>query len=604
MANVHSVVVNGTSYDFEDRNGKMIAGGYSPAKPYNVGDYAVHEGTLYRCKAKIASGEAWDATHWDAATVGEEIAELKSDMSETKPAVAENTENIASLKSALNSITDLYESRNFFDYANSVVATVGSLTTRTSPKVSVIEGDKFYYSNNTNNPDALVATSFYRVLQYDANDNMTQSPLWVREYTVPSGIVSVQFVSAQGNSLYIMVEKGEQTLVYEPYFAPYYIAKDAEARANIETLNTELNTTNDNVEYYRKHAELVLPSKWITTVGKQYNLYKGNALLYSDIDNIRSVHFQTPVTGALNTNVYEDKKRKYWVPSVAESKNAYFELFVEDLTKRNAQYPIKAVSVNPSILNGINRKCIIIGDSKVAGGRLPKEFINNCSAVGMSMESLGTMYSTSFNIYHEGRVGWSSENYINDASFNINTNAFLNNGEWDFSYYMQQQGYSGIDYVFINLGTNDAGQDTTLPFTFIDKFISNINTMIASIHEYDANIKIIIGLCEGQCTRETNLVPPILSADLNHKVQLLHKATIPEWDNKESQNIFVCPIYLSMDYENDYVMNEAPLSEQDSKFNTGKTMYLVSDLLHQNAVGYQKNADYMFAVMCYAESLG
>ena len=101
MASVHSVVVNGTSYDFEDKNGKMIAEGYSPSSPYNVGAYAVFEGNLYRCKTKITSGEAWNSAHWDAVTVGAEVAELKGDMSEIKPSVAENTAAVGELKSAL-----------------------------------------------------------------------------------------------------------------------------------------------------------------------------------------------------------------------------------------------------------------------------------------------------------------------------------------------------------------------------------------------------------------------------------------------------------------------------------------------------------------------
>ena len=101
MASVHSVVVNGTSYDFEDKNGKMIAGSYSPSSPYNVGAYAVYEGNLYRCKTKITSGEAWNSAHWDAVTVGAEVAELKGDMSEIKPSVAENTAAVGELKSAI-----------------------------------------------------------------------------------------------------------------------------------------------------------------------------------------------------------------------------------------------------------------------------------------------------------------------------------------------------------------------------------------------------------------------------------------------------------------------------------------------------------------------
>ena len=106
MANVHSVVVNGTEYGFEDRNGKMIASGYDPSSSYEVGEYAVHEGNLYRCKTKITGGETWNSAHWDVKTLGADVAELMGDMSEIKPAVAQNTTDVGELKSVIGSVND------------------------------------------------------------------------------------------------------------------------------------------------------------------------------------------------------------------------------------------------------------------------------------------------------------------------------------------------------------------------------------------------------------------------------------------------------------------------------------------------------------------
>lgn len=39
---------------------------YSASATYEVGDYTIHDGTIYQCNIAIVGGEAWDASHWDA----------------------------------------------------------------------------------------------------------------------------------------------------------------------------------------------------------------------------------------------------------------------------------------------------------------------------------------------------------------------------------------------------------------------------------------------------------------------------------------------------------------------------------------------------------
>lgn len=55
-----------------------IAGAYSSTSTYNVGDYVWYNGSLYRCKTAITTGEAWTAAHWTAAVLGNDAHELKS----------------------------------------------------------------------------------------------------------------------------------------------------------------------------------------------------------------------------------------------------------------------------------------------------------------------------------------------------------------------------------------------------------------------------------------------------------------------------------------------------------------------------------------------
>ena len=171
---------------------------------------------------------------------------------------------------------------------------------------------------------------------------------------------------------------------------------------------------------------------------------------------------------------------------------------------------------------------------------------------------------------------------------------------------MTQQGYTSVDYVFINLGTNDYAAVSGLgEDTYIQTFIDNISTMIDSIHDYNPNVKIIVGLTEGVCTYQWSSASDEELRNLNTRARLLNKACIAEWDTNtaENNNIFICPIYLSMDMYNDYNYIEVPLSQRDAEFETGKTRRKITDTMHQNAVGYSKNADYMFAIIAYCESL-
>lgn len=51
-------------------------------KAYAVGDMTTSNGKMYRCKAPIATGEQWTASHWEEVTVGSEISSLKEDLDE------------------------------------------------------------------------------------------------------------------------------------------------------------------------------------------------------------------------------------------------------------------------------------------------------------------------------------------------------------------------------------------------------------------------------------------------------------------------------------------------------------------------------------------
>lgn len=55
-----------------------VAAQYSSSSTYNVGDYVIYNGQLYRCTTAITTDEIWTAAHWTAAVLGSDISSMKS----------------------------------------------------------------------------------------------------------------------------------------------------------------------------------------------------------------------------------------------------------------------------------------------------------------------------------------------------------------------------------------------------------------------------------------------------------------------------------------------------------------------------------------------
>ena len=59
--------INGYSYD-----------AYDDTATYAVGDLCIYNNALYKCTTAITTAEAWNASHWTATSIADEISEVKS----------------------------------------------------------------------------------------------------------------------------------------------------------------------------------------------------------------------------------------------------------------------------------------------------------------------------------------------------------------------------------------------------------------------------------------------------------------------------------------------------------------------------------------------
>ena len=58
----------------------VTASAYSSSSTYAVGDYVIHNSNLYRCTTAITTAEAFTSAHWTQVVLGDDVADLKSDI--------------------------------------------------------------------------------------------------------------------------------------------------------------------------------------------------------------------------------------------------------------------------------------------------------------------------------------------------------------------------------------------------------------------------------------------------------------------------------------------------------------------------------------------
>lgn len=180
-------------------------------------------------------------------------------------------------------------------------------------------------------------------------------------------------------------------------------------------------------------------------------------------------------------------------------------------------------------------------------------------------------------VNHEGRGGWSAQDYITKASKSDVTNAFWNpnTSAFDFEYYLTNNNYSLPDIVFINLGTNGTVNPTAE--------INAIKTIITSIRAYSATVPIVVSAI------------PCGNATQNQYVDIyltqIRGLQIAEFDGVMS-NVYVAPIYLNINRETDWKTETVVESARNPVEVTRQI-----DSVHPSRYGYYKLADVYWSVI-------
>lgn len=254
-------------------------------------------------------------------------------------------------------------------------------------------------------------------------------------------------------------------------------------------------------------------------------------------------------------------------------------------------------TISKSIGNGsVSKNILLCGDSLVENSNL-------ATTVYALLEEDGDFVINQLGTYgpvggkHEGRGGWSWSSYVNplyeSTPYSTKTNAFMHNGVLDFQNYCTANSYSGIDYFFIALGTNDVTQGTSLQnATSIATIIANAKIFIDALLSSDKgypNCKIAIGL--------PAVGAPVFSSTANadifrKSIQMLNKAYITTFDNGVYHaNVTTVMHGAYIDRVNSYQYTDVVRSTRT----TSSTIREYINNVHPSTIGYQQWADGVYA---------
>lgn len=328
-------------------------------------------------------------------------------------------------------------------------------------------------------------------------------------------------------------------------------------------------------------GEIVAPYKIPCVIGKTLNIHFDNLLMNQRMSSISNMYARDLLTF---------EKFAIINPADATVINSDIQAYMGDTPLKGGGIT-SIIPVATSAGTGLTKKVLVIGDSLTNWGHTTGELLNLFSNDPMKIQLLGTRTSLNDTLNrHEGWSGKTTTDLVSASTLNGETNPFYNpaTSTFDFNYYMTNNGYTGVDYVFINMGTNDT-KENNRKYAAI---IANYNTLIKSIKAYNSNIKICIGMT-------------ILQTTLNSFTYIQRNAVlglIKEFKNsfasREGEGIYLVPNYVHLDSANDFSYTTMAVNPR-----TTDTVKNAADLVHPAPVGFYKVADIMYNYMKYLATL-
>lgn len=341
------------------------------------------------------------------------------------------------------------------------------------------------------------------------------------------------------------------------------------------------------IESLQGFPKFVVPSTSIAVVGHEYNIYFDNIINGMDFER-----FTVKVT--LSSAIESAKCFEKFFRIEPTSNDIGNKTVTLSIYEKNGFVLIDSVSITLKIISDDSvsgKKVMFIGDSLTAAGVYAAEIQYLMSNGGIV--SVGTRETTcqidgvSYTVKHEGRGGWAAYDYTRSRSTWATgiENPFYDeeNQKFSFEYYMNTTGVSKPDIVCIGLGTNGNINGLT-----------DVLEMVNSVHEYDANLPVIVALItppafQNGCGYNNGLQN---AAEMKDRFLQCCANYIENYDN--GTNTDVAELYFQFDREHDYNTTMIQVSARNPQ-----TMTVQSNNVHPSPYGYLHFADGYFNRLLY-----
>lgn len=440
-----------------------------------------------------------------------------------------------------------------------------------SDYIPVIPGKNIYFYTSV--------TSYYNKW-YDSDKNpITSFP------SMPAGkdnFGEYRYITPPSNAAYLRFSNTDAGMNGTSVWYPLLVINDSIASSDKTYSSEKINS----LAY--GDLNIILPSKCVAVAGSQFNIYNRNVIESNNLQNVHVYWTITPYN--MQYDVYDD--RLAFTPSDSDAGSYTITCYIKD--KRNWN-TVKSKTMSLTVLakSAITGKSVVfIGDSLTNAGVYPYEIYKNLSEEGISSIGTRTSYPVfggeTKTITHEGRGGWSINDYITLSSKDGVTNAFWNpvSQKFDFGYWLSNNNFSMPDLVFLNLGTNGAYQ--------YNDNIDGINEIITSIRVSSATVPILISLITPGATQDgfTYISHGSSATQFDVQQMTLVKRYITEYDGRESEYIYLSPVYFNLDRYHDFNTAEFAVSARNPELVTRQI-----DNVHPSHYGYLKFADVYWAMI-------
>lgn len=249
--------------------------------------------------------------------------------------------------------------------------------------------------------------------------------------------------------------------------------------------------------------------------------------------------------------------------------------------------PIKSVPTNAG--SGKNINVMVIGESTSEAGDYMKALADNFANDAVKINFVGTRLS--WGIKHEARSGWGAGTLRYVAEANGATNSFFNpsTGTFDLDYYFAKHPDVVVpDMVLLNFGINDTNRYTTNGTT--ETQMDHYEFFIKQFKAKNPNVIFIVGL-----SHSVNRWSNYWFDQGRDAIMKLTKQTKEQFENRETERIFLNPQYVCLDMRLDFPHSEVP-SNQFSDITTN----IATNNVHPATSGYKNIALMAYNAIKYA----